>query len=105
MIKKINTVFVVLLILGLTFSCNKSKTEAVNQKPNVLLLYMDDLRPELSSYGKNQIQSPNIDALASNGVQFNEVYCNVPVCGASRASMLTGMYPTKNRFLYFLCWL
>jgi len=72
-----------------------------NQKPNVLLLYMDDLRPELNSYGKTQINSPNIDALAAEGIQFNNAYCNVPICGASRASMLTGMYPTSKRYLSY----
>ncbi|WP_152286857.1 sulfatase [Flavicella marina] len=72
-----------------------------DKKPNVLLLYMDDLRPELNCYGKNYIHSPNIDHLAKSGIQFNNAYCNVPVCGASRASMLTGMYPTKERFINY----
>ena len=79
--------------------CEEIRTYKTIQKPNVLLFYMDDLRPELSSYGVAQIQSPNIDALAAKGVKFTNAYCNIPVCGASRASMLTGMLPTKNRFL------
>ena len=62
---------------------------------------IDDLRPELSVYGHSQISSPNIDALAKSGVTFNRAYCNVPVCGASRASILTGIRPTANRFLKF----
>lgn len=74
-------------------------TELVSKKPNVLLLYMDDLRPQLNSYGHEQIISPNIDALASRSVQFTQAYSNVSVCGASRASMLTGMLPTKTRFI------
>ncbi|WPR71967.1 sulfatase [Flavobacterium sp. NG2] len=88
--------FTTILVVG----C-KSKIPDINTKPNVLLLYMDDLRPELGCYGKNQIHSPNIDALAAKGIQFNNAYCNVPVCGASRASMLTSMLPTKERFLDF----
>ncbi|NMH88399.1 sulfatase [Flavivirga sp. Y03] len=59
---------------------------------------VDDLRPELNCFGKTQIVSPNIDALAKDGVIFSNAYCNVPVCGASRASILTGLYPTKKRF-------
>ncbi|MDG5490073.1 sulfatase [Psychroserpens sp. SPM9] len=94
-----------LIILGLLVLFVSCKEEPSNvdkaSKPNILLLYMDDLRPELSSYGQSQIISPNIDALAEKGVQFNNAYCNVPVCGASRASMLTGMLPTKNRFLNY----
>ena len=74
-------------------------TQSTDKKPNILLLYMDDLRPELHSYGHKQIISPNIDALANRSVQFTQAYSNVAVCGASRASMLTGMLPTKTRFI------
>lgn len=92
--------FIILLLSLIVFkSCSSKKEQPI--KPNVLLLYMDDLRPELNTYGTNQIISPHIDELAKNGVQFNNAYCNVPVCGASRASMLTGMLPTKNRFLNY----
>ena len=90
---KINKVIISLTILIGIISCTPKK------KPvNVLLLYMDDLRPELGCYGSKVINSPNIDALANRGVQFNNAYCNVAVCGASRASMLTGMRPTKSKF-------
>lgn len=91
---------IIVLIVCVGFISCKSENETKNQ-PNVLLLYMDDLRPELSAYGQSQIVSPNIDALAAKGVKFNNAYCNVPVCGASRASMLTGMLPTKTRFLNY----
>jgi arylsulfatase A-like enzyme len=77
-----------------------SKTnETVTKKPNLLLLYIDDLRPQLNSYGHEKIISPNIDALANRSIQFNQAYSNISVCGASRASMLTGMLPTKTRFI------
>ncbi len=75
-----------------------------NVKPNVLLLYMDDLRPELGSYGASHIHSPNIDAFANRSVKFNEAYCNVAVSGASRASMLTGIRPTKNIYKDYKTW-
>ena len=68
---------------------------------NVLFIMVDDLRPELNIYGQSHIKSPNIDALASEGVTFNRAYCNVPVCGASRASMLSGLRPTESRFLRY----
>jgi len=71
---------------------------AAKQKPNVLLLVMDDLRPELNCYGNSDMKTPNIDKLSANGVQFNRAYCNVPVSGASRASLFTGLRPTMNRF-------
>ena len=89
-----------LLIL---FSCKtiKKKKTLSTVKQNVLFLMMDDLRPELSVYGQSQISSPNIDALAKSGVTFKRAYCNVPVCGASRASILTGIRPTADRFLKY----
>ncbi|MFH1716692.1 MAG: sulfatase [Planctomycetota bacterium] len=72
---------------------------AGKKKPNVLFIAVDDLRPQLSCYGHKQMISPNIDRLASEGVTFLRSYCQVPVCGASRASLLTGVRPTKDRFL------
>tara|TARA_B100001057_G_scaffold123676_2_gene122485 strand:+ start:11070 stop:12530 length:1461 start_codon:yes stop_codon:yes gene_type:complete len=92
--KKLCLLFVLILS-----SCKGIVLDQPPEKPNVLLFYVDDLRPELASYGAAHIQSPHIDALAEKGVKFTNAYCNVPVCGASRASMLTGMLPTKNRFL------
>ena len=92
--KKILIIFILVFL-----NCKGPIVEQKLQKPNILLLYIDDLRPELASFGVPQIHSPNIDALAEKGIKFTNAYCNVPVCGASRASMLTGMLPTKNRFL------
>ena len=96
-------IFLTVVISLFTFSCkdNGSKKKTKNTKPNVLLIYMDDLRPQLGCYGQSQMHSPNIDKLASESIVFDEAYCNVPVCGASRACMLTGMYPTKNRFINY----
>ena len=73
-------------------------------KPNVLFIAVDDLRPELACYGKQHIHSPNIDALAKSGVLFERAYCMVPTCGASRASLLTGLRPSPSRFKNYLTW-
>lgn len=87
--------FFSLLFLGCS---TQPKKTVQTQKPNILFLFMDDLRPQLATYGSKMIHSPNIDELAKNSLKFNNAYSNVAVCGASRASILTGMLPTKTRF-------
>lgn len=65
---------------------------AARAKPNVLLICVDDLRPELKCFGANYIKSPHIDALAARGVAFERHYVQAPTCGASRYTLLTGRY-------------
>ncbi|WP_282135237.1 sulfatase [Seonamhaeicola maritimus] len=88
-------------ILLLSCKNGKEKTaETEDQKPmNVLFIAIDDLRPELGCYDAPQVKSPNIDKLAQEALVFNRAYCNVPVCGASRVSLLTSILPTKTRFI------
>ena len=59
---------------------------------NVLLLYVDDLRPEMNCYGNTKLTTPNLDRLAQRSVVFNRAYCQVPICGPSRTSTLSGRY-------------
>jgi iduronate 2-sulfatase len=61
--------------------------------PNVLFIGVDDLRPQLNSYGCAQMKTPNFDRLAKMSVQFNHAYVQQAVCAASRASLLTGCRP------------
>ena len=65
-------------------------------KPNILFIVSDDLTACLGSYGNEICQTPNLDRLASEGVQFDRAYCQYPVCGASRASFMSGLYPKRN---------
>ena len=65
------------------------------KRPNILVIQADQMTALcLSAYGKPYTLTPNIDALAENGTTFANSYCNNPVCGPSRASMMTGRLPS-----------
>ncbi|MCA9017446.1 MAG: sulfatase-like hydrolase/transferase, partial [Planctomycetaceae bacterium] len=91
-----------LALLFLVF-CFTSQSFAAD-RPNVLFIAVDDLRPELACYGKQHIHSPHIDKLAESGTLFERAFCMVPTCGASRASLMTGIRPARKRFVSFLTW-
>ena len=74
---------------------------AKNESPNILMIIVDDLRPQLGCYGATETLSPNIDRIADEGTLFETAYVQVPVCGASRASLMTGLYPTSSRFVTY----
>lgn len=63
---------------------------AAAERPNVLLICIDDLKPALGCYGDTLVKSPNIDRLAARGVLFERAYCNQAVCSPSRNALLVG---------------
>ncbi len=62
-------------------------------RPNILFIAIDDLRPELGCYGSQIAITPNLDALAKDGLLFNRAYCQEAICSPSRASLMTGARP------------
>ena len=66
-------------------------------RPNVLFIAVDDLRPELGAYGFNSIKSPNIDRIAKAGITFNRAYCQQAVCSPTRSSLMTGTRPDTTK--------
>jgi len=80
----------------LLFLCGCSKP-----KPNVLIIMVDDLRPELKSFGVDYMHSPNIDHLASEGISFVNHFVNSPSCGPSRYTFLMGKYGSAGNDAIF----
>lgn len=69
---------------------------AAAPRKNVLFIISDDLNNMLGCYGDPRAQTPNLDKLAARGVRFDLAYCAYPLCGPSRNSMLTGLYPNST---------
>ena len=91
---RIILILTILFHTGFLFSVQASK-----QKPNILFIMLDDLGKEwISCYGAEDIETPNIDALAAGGIKFNNAY-SMPQCTPSRATLLTGKYPWRNGYV------
>ncbi|MEM6278753.1 MAG: sulfatase [Verrucomicrobiota bacterium] len=85
----------------LLFLCCGLLSVRAADRPNVLMILVDDLRPELHCYGVDYIHSPNIDRLAETGFRFDHHYVQAPTCGASRYALMTGRYgPSSNDALF-----
>ncbi len=89
----------ILLILSLSFAsvgdseAQSNPTQPNATQPNVLLITADDLGLQLSCYGDPYITTPELDALAADGVMFRTAYVTQASCSSSRSSMFTGFYP------------
>ena len=72
----------------------------VDSPPSILLIIVDDLRPLLGAYGDEAAHTPHMDRLAAEGTVFRRAYANWPVCGPSRASLLSGLRPDTSGIYY-----
>ncbi|MFW5754626.1 MAG: sulfatase-like hydrolase/transferase [Marinilabiliaceae bacterium] len=88
-IPKYTTAALALLTLG---SCTANK-EKEPEHPNIIYILADDLGyNDLSCYGQQKFETPNIDALAENGIRFTSHYSGSTVCAPSRSTLLTGLH-------------
>lgn len=68
---------------------------AFSERPNILWIDIDDQSPWYNVYGDKTVSTPNLDALANEGVVFERAYAASPVCAPSRSAMITGVYPIR----------
>jgi arylsulfatase A-like enzyme len=86
------------LAMGTVPSASSHHAPQTDSRPNVVLIMADDLGyGDLSSYGAPDIQTPNLDRLARDGVRMTDFYANAPVCTPARAALISGRY--QQRFL------
>jgi N-sulfoglucosamine sulfohydrolase len=86
-----------LIIVTLFFNCKNSEKTIKKVKPlNIVFILTDDQGAHLSALGTKGISTPNVDALAKNGIHFINSFAVVPSCSPSRGSIMTGMYPHAN---------
>jgi N-sulfoglucosamine sulfohydrolase len=91
-----------LFVPGVALACTENlpqseqKNNNVIKQPNILLITADDLGKNLSCYGDDVIQTPNIDGLARRGIIFDNGYVTQSSSSPSRSSILTGLYPHSN---------
>ncbi|MBE0652818.1 MAG: arylsulfatase [Bacteroidales bacterium] len=90
-----------LLSLSILPACNpdnSSKQKASGNLPNIIIIYLDDLGyGDVGAYGATELKTPNMDALANNGLRFTNAYASSATCTPSRYALLTGSYPWRNR--------
>ena len=84
------------LMLGATGLFLALDTASAAGKPNLLIIYADDLGyGELGCQGNKEIPTPHIDSIAKNGLRFTQGYVAATYCSPSRAGLMTGRYPTR----------
>jgi len=94
MIHKTSTKGLNIALAGLvSVTCFAQTNQKAPEKPNILFIAVDDLKPILGCYGDEIIKTPNIDKIAGNGTVFLQNYCQQAVSGPTRASIMTGMRP------------
>lgn len=76
---------------------SKTEVESITEKPNIVFIYLDDLGyGDVGAYGATEINTPNIDKLAHDGLKFTNGYATSATCSPSRYAILTGTYPWRN---------
>ena len=84
-------------VLMIASCVSNQKDKKQSDKPNIVIIYVDDLGyGDLSCYGAEKVQTPNVDRLAENGLKFTDGHCAAATCTPSRYTLLTGAYPFRG---------
>ena len=89
------TLFIISSLLSL--ACQPTQKNTKRDKLNVLFIIADDLNCDIGGYGNKTVITPNIDKLIKKGIVFENTHCQYPLCGPSRASIMTGMYSDQTK--------
>jgi len=92
---------IVTLLFSVCFSIKAQNSTDNTTRPNIIFLLTDDQRWDAIGYSGNKlIYTPNMDKLAKQGVWFNNAYVTTPICAASRATIMTGLYERKHHYTF-----
>lgn len=89
----LTTLLFLALITGPLRAADQSASTDAS-RPNIVWIVVEDASPHVGCYGETTIETPNIDALARDGIRFTQAFVTCPVCSPSRSAMVTGMYQT-----------
>jgi len=95
--------WIAMLTVAVTFWASVQAAAAAAAKPNIILVFIDDMGwADFSCFGNEDAQTPNIDRLAREGIAFEQFYVNSPICSPSRVAISTGQYPQRWRITSYL---
>jgi len=99
---KLKSVSIIVLLVSILVLLGGYANKA-NEKPNVIVIFIDDMGyADLSCFGNPVVKTPNIDALAQQGIKFTNFYVNSPICSPSRVALFTGCYPMRFKIHSYL---
>lgn len=82
---------IILLVLGVC-GITQLVIAQEEQRPNLIWIMLEDWGLDLGCYGNTELETPNVDAFAEQGIRFTNAFCTAPVCSSSRSAMITGFH-------------
>ncbi len=99
----LNRSCVFVLAMLLTAALAAAAADTGSGRPNIVLVFIDDMGwADFSCFGNSEAATPNVDALAAEGLRFHQFYVNSPICSPSRVAVSTGQYPHRHRITSYL---